>query len=650
MANLREIRYLSATEVRAVGGSGDADPLRIQGYASVFNTSAQLPGFRETIRPGAFTRAVAEKQDVVCLFNHDSNFVLGRTTSGTLSIRQDERGLYYTCELPNTQTARDIHESIRRGDINGCSFAFTIPDGGQDWSEARDTDGTYFIQRDISNVDLHDVSPVTYPCYSGTEVYARNVAEVPMELRSSVDSKNAALVVPPVIEKRPYKDVSEVPDSVPAGKKKQWMEVWNSVYDKAIKDGTSAKDAESSAFAQANGVVKKRDDETFDPLGQEGEKREIIDAIDTDLDSFEDAISEVCKALCTAFPGDAQEGVASPYPCGRFYECETYEDYVIAFEYATGAYFQIPYTHDESKPVGEQITFGEPVEVEEVWVPSDRTAAKVAEFRTKFPLPVPEVRDEVQLLDELDEDFDRGLAGRQYDEMDEHDDHTDDGDCDEEECACQNRWAPTGSGMRGIVGAIYVGPEPTTETRGGFTRTKRVDGHDLTAKSFAYVGDPDKTTTWKLPIHDAKHVRLALGRFDQTDLPADAKAGAYRKVTAAAKKFGIEVSESKSWPLSAEERERYANALRSGSDQPRVEQGQYGRGSNSEAASNPAQHNDAVNHHTRAALRHSEAAQEHAKASDLQSKKKDATSTAVADEQSKIAQAASKKANRSGGY
>lgn len=77
-------------------------------------------------------------------------------------------------------------------------------------------------------------------------------------------------------------------------------------------------------------------------------------------------------------------------------------------------------------------------------------------------------------------------------------------------------------------------------------KTKHVAGKDLTSDDFAYVGDPDKTDTWKLPIHDAAHVRNALARFDQTQgIPADKRDSVYARITAAAKKFDIEVSGEK---------------------------------------------------------------------------------------------------------
>lgn len=176
-----ERRMYETKDVRLVRSAVGTDSLRLEGYASVFNLEARLPGFREVIRPGAFTRALREKQDCVCLFNHSENYVLGRTSSGTLRLKQDDRGLWYECDLPDTQYARDLHVSIKRQDISGCSFAFTIPDGGQSWSER----GNYIL-REITDVDLIDVSPVTHPCYSNTEVDARNL--VPAEMRGRLEA------------------------------------------------------------------------------------------------------------------------------------------------------------------------------------------------------------------------------------------------------------------------------------------------------------------------------------------------------------------------------------------------------------------------------------------------------------------------------
>ncbi len=177
-----ERRYLQSRELR-VGGTSNKP--QISGYASVFGlytTITQRDGstFRESIRRGAFTRAIRDNQDVCCLFNHDSNFVLGRTTAGTLRLRQDDHGLFYECDLPPTTLARDLHTSISRGDIRGCSFAFNVNEDGQEWDE--DERG---VKRDITDInELIDVSPVTHPAYGDTEVDARTLALVTAELRS----------------------------------------------------------------------------------------------------------------------------------------------------------------------------------------------------------------------------------------------------------------------------------------------------------------------------------------------------------------------------------------------------------------------------------------------------------------------------------
>jgi HK97 family phage prohead protease len=192
----KELRYMPTTEVRVA-----ADGKKIEGYAAVFNVPAQLPGFVEVMRQGAFTRSLRNNADVVCLWNHSVNHPLGRTTSGTLRLSQDSKGLHYECDLPNTSYAKDVHELIRARTVSGCSFAFKIPNAdAQKWSEGRAADGTHFIQRDITDVDLLDVSPVTNPCYSGTSVDARSVAQAPAELRSAVDSKNAGRIVVPTLE------------------------------------------------------------------------------------------------------------------------------------------------------------------------------------------------------------------------------------------------------------------------------------------------------------------------------------------------------------------------------------------------------------------------------------------------------------------
>jgi len=164
-----ERRYAGAPELREVEGKSPV----IAGYAAVFNREAVIGGwFREMIAPGAFTRAIAEKQDVRGLFNHDPNMILGRTEAGTLRLSEDEHGLAYEIDPADTQLGRDLVTSIRRGDVTQSSFAFTIRK--QEITEP-DGDGKELALRVIRDVDLYDVSPVTYPAYENTEVSVRSM-------------------------------------------------------------------------------------------------------------------------------------------------------------------------------------------------------------------------------------------------------------------------------------------------------------------------------------------------------------------------------------------------------------------------------------------------------------------------------------------
>jgi len=178
-----ETRYRVTTEVRA--SKGPAGP-RLEGYASVFNQPTQLPGFRETIRSTAFDRALKEKHDAVALWNHNADMPLGRVSSGTLRLNTDSRGLHFVVDLPNTSWGKDAHESVRVGNVTGTSFGFMVDDpAGQTWSEQKADDGTHYIQRDIHDLKLLDISPATFPAYSGTDIQARAI-QPPAELRSRV--------------------------------------------------------------------------------------------------------------------------------------------------------------------------------------------------------------------------------------------------------------------------------------------------------------------------------------------------------------------------------------------------------------------------------------------------------------------------------
>jgi HK97 family phage prohead protease len=145
----------------------------LRGYAAVFEKlSLNLGGFREQIMPGAFDGVL--KDDVRALFNHDENCVLGRSIANTLRFGVDKEGLWYEIDLPDTQSARDLLTSVKRGDVSQSSFAFTVAPGGAEWSE---DDQTGTIRSVTKIARLYDVSPVTYPAYPEAPVAARSLSE-----------------------------------------------------------------------------------------------------------------------------------------------------------------------------------------------------------------------------------------------------------------------------------------------------------------------------------------------------------------------------------------------------------------------------------------------------------------------------------------
>jgi len=140
----------------------------IRGYFAVYNSDYPMwEGYIERIAPTAFNQT--DMSDVVCLFNHDDDMLLGRLTNGkgTLSIGYDERGGYFEVEKNETTASKDVYENIRLGNVQGCSFAFTVSSEDIERSE----DGSTTVT--ITGVKkLYDVGPVVNPAYKDTEVEA----------------------------------------------------------------------------------------------------------------------------------------------------------------------------------------------------------------------------------------------------------------------------------------------------------------------------------------------------------------------------------------------------------------------------------------------------------------------------------------------
>lgn len=142
----------------------------IRGYAAVFYDASDADGTEywmwsdmvERIMPGAFDRAIQEKHDARALFNHDGSWLLGRVGAGTARLSVDSRGLLYEIdEDKNDPQWQSVAAKIDRGDITGSSFAFHAR--STTWVETPD----YFV-RQITDLNLYDVSPVTWPAYSGS--------------------------------------------------------------------------------------------------------------------------------------------------------------------------------------------------------------------------------------------------------------------------------------------------------------------------------------------------------------------------------------------------------------------------------------------------------------------------------------------------
>jgi uncharacterized protein len=159
----------------------------IEGYFALYEQETELfAGSYEIINKGAFDSTL-NKNDIRALWNHNTQYVLGRNKNGSLELKADDKGLFATIKLPNTQYANDLYELVSRGDIDQASFGFNILDeeleelasGGYRWR--------------IKDIDLHEISVVTFPAYENTTVQAREKQVHQMEQRKLQEKKTALL-------------------------------------------------------------------------------------------------------------------------------------------------------------------------------------------------------------------------------------------------------------------------------------------------------------------------------------------------------------------------------------------------------------------------------------------------------------------------
>jgi hypothetical protein len=341
--------------------------------------------------------------------------------------------------------------------MDECSFGFIAK--SQEWSDQRDKDGNMYAQRKLHDVDLMDVSAVTYPAYGQTSVVARMAAMIPEAEATEIRSAIKALVEKRGGPKPVDEDDANKSGVLPAEVCKAWADAYNDAFNDAIESKKAYKEACSIAYGCANKAVS------------EMIARSPADPIDGSAGKEENEL-----------PGHAEE------------------------------------VDDDDDDADDR--------------------AKKAEMEKRGEHMNPSLGEE---------------------------------DCDDPTCWCQNRmidpldvWGDEDmddddidDDLRATKRAARKEAAGVESRAGKKARTKTVGGKSLPASAFAYVGDPERTETWKLPIHDAAHVRNALARFNQTQgIPASDKAKVYGKIKAAAKKFGIHVSEENSAQVQQEQRLR----------------------------------------------------------------------------------------------
>ncbi|WP_127849478.1 phage major capsid protein [Lacticaseibacillus hulanensis] len=149
----------------ATSDEGETPGMQIEGYAALFGEASRPMPFYEVIEPGALDGI--DLSDVQLLFGHDFNNILARADSGTLTVKVDDKGLFFVATLPDTQLGRDTYTNIKNGNVKGCSFRYTDADGGVGWGE--DDDGNT-VRHVYQIADVFELSLTSLPSYDETSV------------------------------------------------------------------------------------------------------------------------------------------------------------------------------------------------------------------------------------------------------------------------------------------------------------------------------------------------------------------------------------------------------------------------------------------------------------------------------------------------
>jgi HK97 family phage prohead protease len=163
----------------------------IEGYAIEWEQLSIPLGywtkFREKFRKGAFSEYLsATDSDTKFLVGHNINIVLGRCKNNTLELKEDDKGLWFSLDLPNTTQGNDTHESVKRGDVDKISVGFKMI--SQEWDETDETN----IVRTVTKANLPEISLTAWPAYEQTSASARSIDDAYKEFKESHADKRTA--------------------------------------------------------------------------------------------------------------------------------------------------------------------------------------------------------------------------------------------------------------------------------------------------------------------------------------------------------------------------------------------------------------------------------------------------------------------------
>ena len=186
MEELVETRRITSNDFE-LRQDQNGDGMSFTGYAAVFNSPSEPLPFIERIMPGAFSKTLKSRNNVRMYMNHDSSMLLATTKAKTLRLSEDSKGLFVDASLPDTSVGRDLSVLMKRGDVNSMSFGFSVPTGGDYFSD----DG---MTRELRQIKLFEVSVVTgFPAYTATTASVRSLDA--LSVRTGIDADQLAAAI-----------------------------------------------------------------------------------------------------------------------------------------------------------------------------------------------------------------------------------------------------------------------------------------------------------------------------------------------------------------------------------------------------------------------------------------------------------------------